>query len=254
MNIGSNIKKFRNQRDITQEKLAEIINVSISAVSQWESNKTLPDISTIIMLANYFQVSTDELLGINSKRSEKIIANYCTEVNKLFQVHQYEEALKLMRKANTEYPGNDILRYNLAWALRGNIRTHYNYLDEAITIYQKILENSKDTLLRIKVERDLVYSYATKGDTESLKKALKYASNLPSFDACKEYNFGRANLLQENDLLQTVLNNIKVFSEALYETLEILSDEACMGANVYRDKSDMIKRITQIKDALHFNN
>lgn len=247
MNIGSNIKKFRNKRDITQEKLAEVLNISISAVSQWESNKTLPDISTIIVLANYFQVTIDELLGIDIKNSKEIIKNYCTKVDSLFSLHQYEEALKLMRKATAEYPGNDNLQYNLAWALRGNIRVNYTYLDEAITIYKRILENSKDTLLRIRVERDLIYSYYTKGDRESLKEALNYARNLPSFDTCKEYNLGRANLLEENELLQHVINNIDVFSRALYETMEILSDETCMGTKVYRDKSDMLKRINQLK-------
>ena len=39
MNIGIKIKKFRHQKDLTQEQLAEYLNVSVPAVSQWESGK-----------------------------------------------------------------------------------------------------------------------------------------------------------------------------------------------------------------------
>ena len=53
MNIGAKIKQLRKEKDLTQEQLAEYLNVSISAVSQWESGKTLPDLSLILPLANF---------------------------------------------------------------------------------------------------------------------------------------------------------------------------------------------------------
>ena len=43
MNIGAVIKEKRQKKDLTQEQLAEYLNVSVSAVSQWESGKTTPD-------------------------------------------------------------------------------------------------------------------------------------------------------------------------------------------------------------------
>ena len=48
MNIAYKIKKYRRDKDMTQEELAEYLGVSVSAVSQWESGKTLPDISTVL--------------------------------------------------------------------------------------------------------------------------------------------------------------------------------------------------------------
>ena len=44
MEIGTIIKKYRRERDMTQEQLAEYLRVSVSAVSQWESGKTAPDL------------------------------------------------------------------------------------------------------------------------------------------------------------------------------------------------------------------
>ena len=61
MNIGIKIKEFRHQKDLTQEQLAEYLNVSVPAVSQWESGKTVPDVSTLLALANFFDVTLDEL-------------------------------------------------------------------------------------------------------------------------------------------------------------------------------------------------
>jgi transcriptional regulator with XRE-family HTH domain len=72
--IGSIIKKLRRERDITQERLAELLNISASAVSQWETDRVMPDVTQIPVLANIFDVSADLILGINIERkNEKII-------------------------------------------------------------------------------------------------------------------------------------------------------------------------------------
>ena len=64
--IGENIKRLRKQKGITQDTLAEHMHVSTAAVSKWERNESLPDISLIIPLASYFNVSTDEILGLDT--------------------------------------------------------------------------------------------------------------------------------------------------------------------------------------------
>ena len=61
MNIGNKIRELRKQRGITQEQLAESIGISFQAVSKWENNIALPDITLVPVLASYFGVSMDEL-------------------------------------------------------------------------------------------------------------------------------------------------------------------------------------------------
>lgn len=73
MNIGETIKKLRKQKDITQEQLAEYLNISPQAISRWEISSTLPDITLIPMLANIFDVSTDMLFGVDIDAKEKRI-------------------------------------------------------------------------------------------------------------------------------------------------------------------------------------
>lgn len=60
--IGDNVKKLRKAKGITQEELAEAVNVSFQAVSKWE-NGGAPDIEMLPILANYFGVTIDELMG-----------------------------------------------------------------------------------------------------------------------------------------------------------------------------------------------
>lgn len=63
MNIGKQTQTLRKQKGITQEALAAEMGVTVGAVSKWENGMTLPDIQMLCSLADYFEVTTDELLG-----------------------------------------------------------------------------------------------------------------------------------------------------------------------------------------------
>ena len=65
MNIGNQIQMLRKQNNITQEALACEMGVSIAAVSKWENGNSMPDIVMLCTLADFFDVTTDELLGRN---------------------------------------------------------------------------------------------------------------------------------------------------------------------------------------------
>ena len=67
MNIGKIILDLRRKQNITQEELAAELGVTAAAVSKWENGYTLPDILMLCALADFFQVTADELLGRNTK-------------------------------------------------------------------------------------------------------------------------------------------------------------------------------------------
>lgn len=60
--IGQNIAKFRKEKSITQEELAEICGVSPQAVSKWENDASCPDVTLLKTIARTFGISIDELL------------------------------------------------------------------------------------------------------------------------------------------------------------------------------------------------
>lgn len=61
--IGENIRRLRIERRMTQEQLAEILNVTNAAVSKWERGDSFPDITMLFPIADYFGVSVDALIG-----------------------------------------------------------------------------------------------------------------------------------------------------------------------------------------------
>ena len=63
MNIGAKILELRKLKNIKQEELAAELGVTAAAVSKWENGYTLPDILMLCTLADFFEVTTDELLG-----------------------------------------------------------------------------------------------------------------------------------------------------------------------------------------------
>lgn len=61
MSIGQNIKKYRKEKGYTQRELADLIGVSVQAISKWETDTGAPDISQVVPLASALDISTDAL-------------------------------------------------------------------------------------------------------------------------------------------------------------------------------------------------
>lgn len=72
MNLGKQIKNYRKQTGMSQEKMAEKIGVSRQAITKWETDAGIPDIENLIAIAKLFEISVDELLFNERKQSEYI--------------------------------------------------------------------------------------------------------------------------------------------------------------------------------------
>ena len=84
MTIGQNIKRLRRNADMTQEELAEMLSISSQAVSRWETDSAMPDISLLPALVNIFGVTSDELLGIDVIHVQEKVETY-KKVRKLIR-------------------------------------------------------------------------------------------------------------------------------------------------------------------------
>jgi transcriptional regulator with XRE-family HTH domain len=63
------IKKLRESKNLKQQDLAKILNISNSAISKWEQGAREPDFKTLKVIADYFNVSTDYLIGKDTNNS-----------------------------------------------------------------------------------------------------------------------------------------------------------------------------------------
>lgn len=84
INLGEKLKELRNQNNYSQNALAEELGVSRQTVSYWETGKTQPPVEILITLCKLYQISLDELVGIESTENsvathESIVAESSSE-------------------------------------------------------------------------------------------------------------------------------------------------------------------------------
>lgn len=66
--IGKNIRRFRNEKNMTQDQLAEKLSVTRQAVSNWENGKTQPDVETLRKIAEVLKVTLEDLIHDKPKK------------------------------------------------------------------------------------------------------------------------------------------------------------------------------------------
>ena len=96
MNLGKKIKQLRFQYSYTQEQLAEKMGVSSQAVSKWENNAAMPDITLLPALAETFGVTIDELFDLTAEQKMNRIQNRMDTEEEIAQdvFYEYENYLK----------------------------------------------------------------------------------------------------------------------------------------------------------------
>lgn len=101
MDIGLQIKKFREQQKISQEELALKIFVSRQTISNWETNKSCPDVKSLITLSNIFNVSLDNFIKEDIKEMREIVEKATI---KKFNVISVVFLIELIVVAISAYP------------------------------------------------------------------------------------------------------------------------------------------------------
>ena len=97
--IGEFLKELRKEKGLSQEQLAEEFNVSSRSISRWENGNTMPDISIIIELADYYDVDIRELL--NGERKSEKMDKELKETLEMVAEYTKAEREKLMKQLIT---------------------------------------------------------------------------------------------------------------------------------------------------------
>ena len=180
MSIGSIIKKLRQEHDMTQEQLAELLNLTPAAISGWECDRHSPDISQIPLLSHIFGVSADVLLGIDLTVQEEKISKIIFQAAKC----SMKESVDIYRLGLSEFPASYQLMSNLADALGydGEPETYNIRLKERIALWERVREGTKDAHLKNLAEGRLCHIYLRQGNREA---ALRIAENISNFQYSK---------------------------------------------------------------------
>ena len=144
MEIGKVIKQARLNKKITQEQLAEALGVTTQAVSKWETDCSYPDITLIPAIANYLDVSSDELLGIKLEERKKYIDDVIKKNNELISSRYLDDSLNLMKEALKKYPNDERLLNGLTkcfWARMMATNDKPELFDYRQGLKNQIIEN-----------------------------------------------------------------------------------------------------------------
>ena len=224
MSFGQIIKRLRRNADMTQEQLAEMLSISPQAISRWETDAAMPDISLLRPLSNIFGVTADELLEIDVSRINLAVEEHKKAIADAYVCHAYDKMLELARAACREIPNNLELVGQLALALTsGSNAVSRENIDEAISLYKLILEKSVDNLLRFRATAALCRLYAGKKNDKD--QALFYAKQLPkSHIQTSSYLMMQYDLIPDSEKDETYRFWIEQYARALTDTIYQLAD------------------------------
>lgn len=113
--VGQTIRRLRKERGLTQEELAEQLNVTAQAVSKWENETGMPDISQIVPLASVFGVSTDVIFGLDTTTAGEDVTRilHDAEADKVYgDAASYLKAYDRISDGLRKYPGDQRLLMN----------------------------------------------------------------------------------------------------------------------------------------------
>ena len=223
ISISENIRAMRKGCKLTQEQLAEALGVTVGAVSKWESAMSIPDISTIIGLAEFFDTSVDVLLGYESPRGG--VEKTKEVLRAMRQQKRFPEGMREAEKALKKYPNLFDIVYECAmlYAVGGRERQSVKECRRAIELYEQALEmlgqNTNPNIGDIGIRREMANLYIAMGEAETGITILRKSNIRGINDAVIGYALASARHKPEEALpflsramIDTVLNQMQELS------------------------------------------
>lgn len=166
--IGSFFKELRKEKGITQEKLAEVLGVSGRTVSRWETGSNMPDISLLVEIAEFFDVSIPEI--INGERKSESMDE---------EIKKVAESLSDYANVEKETMIKDVRKYSISGtiAIMGYCILDYTDLILQNEIFEKIAMYCQ-TLAFVTVLMILAHTTGLLSKIEKRKKRFKISRKI----------------------------------------------------------------------------
>ena len=117
--LGSIIREYRMKKSLTQEQLGQELGVSTQCVSRWENGVTLPDVMTLPVIADFFDITIDQLMGRTRECSAEEREAFFSDVRQL----SVSERIERLREALQSYPQDIYFMFSLANNLNQMVKT-----------------------------------------------------------------------------------------------------------------------------------
>ena len=183
LSFGNTIKELRVKHGLSQEKLAEHLGVAPQSVSKWERNEGYPDITFLVPLAEFFDVTLDTLMGRDGTKKELRIQNILSQIDQCWHIGDHETKNRLIKEAYEEYPFDFriVSWYTVILADVENIAENQQEIEHLCSY---ILNECKEEQYRYEAISVLVDLYSRLGNFD---KAVEYADRLADMNDSKEF-------------------------------------------------------------------
>lgn len=182
--LGENIRSLRTAGGITQEQFGYEMGVSAQAVSRWENGVTYPDITMLPMIADFFDVTLDELMGRGRELDSDERNAFFKKINEMRGCGEVSDIVEAYDQALHKHPNDAYLLHGKAILLYSQFKENHDMAvaKEIISLCNKINCSNKPDM-QCGANALLVRVYARMG---KLGEARKLANELPSFEIGRE--------------------------------------------------------------------
>ena len=256
MQIGEVIRKYRKEKNMTQEEMARRLGVTPPAVNKWENGNSCPDILLLEPIARLLDISVDTLLSFQGELTAEEVNQIVAEADSRFKDGAFEEAFDFIKKTLEKYPNSEQLAWQLALMLdTRRIFKEVQDLDKydpfITECYTRALE-SKDENIRYSAAEALYNLYLRKEKFEEAEKYLEYMSRQnPERKRRQALIFGKTGRVQEaykayEELLLADYQMISIIFNSLY--MLAVQDEDMEKAHYYVEKQSALARLFDMGD------
>lgn len=247
MELGNNIRKLRIKKLMTQEDLALILGTTSKSISRWEQGLTYPDISLLPIIANVFEITVDELLGVEKINQNEYIKSLKNQAYEYARNNDYINELALWQEAYKKLPNNEEIKIGLINIMNtiNVIDNDIKYSDEIIKLIESILNSSKNNNIRLLAVTNLVQLYSQMGNE---KMAELYSRQLPN-DLSLIKNIMDTRYLKDKKLLKTIqINTSDFISEIVREAEFIIYDNRMTTSIEYKKR--YLEKLVKIEELI----
>lgn len=172
------IQERRKELGLTQEQVAEYLNVSIPAVSKWEKGSTCPDISLLPPLARLLKIDLNTLFCFQEDMTQQEIGYFCKEIISIVQTNGIAAGFETAKKKMHEYPHNEELLHCLTLqldsllAMSGLSHDEKHQYEDMLTAWYRRLSDSHDSKIKNSALYMMVSRFIRKGDYDKAQEVL----------------------------------------------------------------------------------